>query len=283
MSETHTLSTPVRPAATRAMPSLFISHGSPDTAIADTKAAAFLRRAAGDLPRPKAMVVVSAHFEVSGGTAVSSDAKPETVHDFGGFQKELYEMQYPAPGNPALAAEIVESLTAQGFNSQAVGGHGFDHGVWVPLKLMYPDADIPVVAVSVDPRAGPDYHLRLGHALAKLGGEGVLVIGSGSFTHNLREAFVALRQGIREPEVQGWVTDFVDWMDAHLAAGDVAALVDYRRQAPFAEKNHPTDEHLLPLYAAMGAAGENFTATQLHDSNEFGVLSMAMWRFDAAV
>ncbi|PWW04447.1 4,5-DOPA dioxygenase extradiol [Hoeflea marina] len=265
-----------------AMPSLFISHGSPDTAIADTSAAAFLRRAAGDLPRPKAIVVVSAHFEVSGGTAVLADAKPQTVHDFGGFQQELYEMQYPAPGDPGLATAIVDSLVAQGFHSQPVSGHGFDHGVWVPLKLMYPDADIPVVAVSVDPRAGPDYHLRLGHALAGLGRQGVLVIGSGSFTHNLREAFVALRQGNRDPAVQPWVTDFVDWMNGRLAAGDSTALLDYRRQAPFAERNHPTDEHLLPLYAAMGAAGEAFIARQLHDSNEFGVLSMAMWRFDAA-
>jgi 4,5-DOPA dioxygenase extradiol len=139
---------------TSAFPALFISHGSPDTAIADTHAAAWLRQMAADLPRPRAIVVASAHFEVSGGVAVSADPDPETIHDFGGFAPELYAMQYPAPGEPNLARRITDDLQAAGFLAQAVDRRGFDHGVWVPLKLAYPDADIPVVSVSVDPNQG---------------------------------------------------------------------------------------------------------------------------------
>lgn len=270
------------PAQAAVLPALFISHGSPDTAIADTEAAAWLRQMARDLPRPRAIVVASAHFEVSGGVVVSADPKPETIHDFGGFAPELYAMQYPAPGEPQLARRIVGDLQKAGFIARAADKRGFDHGVWVPLKLAYPDADIPVVSVSVDPDKGPEHHFRLGQALAGLGAEGVLVIGSGSFTHNLGEAFKLLRKGTRVAEVPDWVENFSSWMNERLAASDVEALLDYRRAAPYAVENHPTDEHLLPLYVAMGAAGEHGTARLVHDSAEFGVLAMTMWRFDPA-
>ena len=270
------------PAQYAVLPALFISHGSPDTAIADTEAAAWLRQMARDLPRPRAIVVASAHFEVSGGVVVSADPEPETIHDFGGFAPELYAMQYPAPGEPQLARRIAGDLQKAGFVARAANERGFDHGVWVPLKLAYPDADIPVVSVSVDPNKGPEHHFRLGQALAGLGAEGVLVIGSGSFTHNLGEAFKLLRKGTRVADVPEWVEDFSSWMNDRLAASDVEALLDYRRAAPFAVENHPTDEHLLPLYVAMGAAGEHGTARLVHDSAEFGVLAMTMWRFDPA-
>lgn len=265
---------------TAPLPTLFISHGSPDTVIADSEAAAWLKQMAADLPRPKAIVVASAHFEVSGSVVVSADPDPETIHDFGGFAPELYAMQYPAPGEPKLAQRIAGALKAAGLSARAVDSRGFDHGVWVPLKLAYPDAGIPVVSVSVDPNKGPEHHFRLGQALSGLGAEGVLVIGSGSFTHNLGEAFKLLRKGTRVAEVPDWVESFTGWMNARLAKNDVAALLDYRNAAPFAVENHPTDEHLLPLYVAMGAAGERGTARLVHDSAEFGVLAMTMWRFD---
>ena len=268
---------------TQTMPALFISHGSPDTAIADTEAARWLKQLARDLPRPRAIVVVSAHFEIAGGVAVSADPQPETIHDFGGFAPELYQMQYPAPGEPELARRIAHDLQAKGFAAGAIPSRGFDHGVWVPLMLIYPEADIPVVSVSVDPRQGPEHHFKLGQALSVLGAEGVLVIGSGSFTHNLGEAFKALRCGNRTAAVPDWVSRFTAWMGEKLAANDVAALLDYRRAAPFAVENHPTDEHLLPLYVAMGAAGEGGAARIVHDSAEFGVLAMTMWRFDPAM
>ncbi|EDQ33522.1 hypothetical protein HPDFL43_09807 [Hoeflea phototrophica DFL-43] len=265
-----------------ALPALFISHGSPDTVIADTKAAKWMKQLADGLPRPRAIVVASAHFEVSGKVAVSADVDPETIHDFGGFAPELYAMHYPAPGEPDLARRIVSDLAAAGFDARAVESRGFDHGVWVPLKLIYPDADIPVVSLSVDPRQGPEHHYRLGAALAGLSAEGVLVIGSGSFTHNLGVALPALRAGQRELDVPDWVEAFTSWMNARLAANDVAALIDYRAQAPFAVENHPTDEHLLPLYVALGAAGPGGEAGLIHDSSDFGVLAMTMWRFSPA-
>ncbi|WP_420409711.1 DODA-type extradiol aromatic ring-opening family dioxygenase [Hoeflea sp.] len=266
-----------------ALPALFISHGSPDTVIADTEAAHWMRGLAADIPRPRAIVVASAHFEVSGGVAVSADPSPETIHDFGGFAPELYQIEYPAPGEPELARRIADDLVAAGFAARPLEKRGFDHGVWAPLKLIYPEADIPVVSLSVDPNKGPDHHYRLGEALAGLGREGVLVIGSGSFTHNLGAAFPALRAGKRKLDVPEWVTGFTEWMDSRLAEGKVDALLDYRKQAPFAVENHPTDEHLLPLYVAMGAAGEGFAAARMHESSDFGVLAMSMWRFDPAM
>ncbi len=261
-----------------ALPSLFISHGSPDTVISDTKARDFLLRYAGQIPKPDAIVVVSAHFE-AGGVAVSGDAQPETIHDFGGFAPELYQIEYPAPGAPQLAQEISDILRENGFASGVVTNRGFDHGTWTPLTLMYPDADIPVVQISVDPHAGPVHHYRLGQAISRLRDRNILVIGSGSFTHNLREAFAAMRRGNRFGETAEWVTQFVDWMDEKLATRDTDALLAYRQKAPYGVENHPTEEHLLPLYAAMGAAGEDWKAERIHDSTEFGVLSMDAYCF----
>ena len=265
------------------MPSLFISHGSPDTVLADTAATAFMKRYAAEIERPKAIVVASAHFEVSGRVAVSVDADPETIHDFGGFDQRLYEMHYSAPGEPDLAKRIVADLEGAGFKAQAASNRGFDHGTWVPLALLYPDADIPVVQVSVDPTQDAAYHLRLGRALASLADEDILVIGSGSFTHNLGEAFKALRAGRRDADVPDWVAAFAEWMDARIREGDMAALEDWTAQAPHALQNHPTPEHLMPLYVAIGAAlgegGREWKAEPIHSSREFGALAMDAYAF----
>lgn len=261
-------------------PSLFLSHGAPDTAIADTAAARFMAAVGSGMPPPSAIVVVSAHFERSGVVGVTRDARPETIHDFGGFAPQLHSMAYPAPGHPELADLIVSLLQREGLAAEAVGDRGFDHGTWVPLTLIYPDADIPVVQVSVDPQGGPRHHLTLGRALAGLRGDGVLVIGSGSFSHNLQEAFAAMRAGERDMETPEWVAAFVSWMDARIVAGDADALASYRRLAPHAARNHPTDEHLMPLYAAIGAAGNGWRARKLHAGGEFGVLAMDAYAFD---
>ncbi len=260
-------------------PTLFISHGSPDIAIAEIEATAFLRKLAGEIERPDAIVVASAHFEGEGRVLISGDAAPETIHDFGGFDPRLYEMRYPAPGDPALAQDIRAHVAAAGLSAQIIDHRGFDHGTWVPLMLAFPAADIPVVQVSVDPGAGPAHHLKLGEALAFLRDRNVLVVGSGSFTHNLREAFGRMRGGERDAATPTWVTDFADWMSQKIVAGDYPALVDYREAAPYARENHPTDEHLMPLYVAMGAAGEGAAATKLHASRDFGVLSMEAFAF----
>ena len=264
------------------LPTLFISHGSPDIAIAETPATAFLRQLAGTMPRPRAIVVASAHFEADGRVLVSGDAKPETIHDFGGFARQLHAMRYPAPGDPALASDIVAELTSAGLPAAVANGRGFDHGAWVPLILSFPAADIPVIEVSIDPARDAAYHYGLGRALSGLPRRDVLVIGSGSFTHNLREAFPRLRAGERSAEVPAWVEDFARWMSGRLEAGDVEALLDYRRQAPHATENHPTDEHLMPLYVALGAAAEVPVAAMLHQSRDFGVLAMEAFAFSDA-
>lgn len=260
-------------------PSLFISHGAPDIAIADTPATAFLRGLFARLARPRAILVASAHFEAEGEVLVSADAAPATIRDFGGFDRRLYEIEYPAPGDPALAGEIVARLGMAGLPARLAADRGFDHGTWVPLHLMRPQADVPVVQVSVDPSAGPEHHHRLGAALRALRDEDVLVIGSGAFTHDLRAAFVNVRSGRRDAEVPAFVDAFADWMSERILAGDRAALLDYRSLAPFAVQNHPSDEHLMPLFVALGAADSSEAVQLLHSSRDYGAIGMEAFAF----
>lgn len=258
---------------------LFISHGSPMLAIQDSPARRFLLELGKSLPRPKAIVVFSAHWESVGGPAVSFAERPETIHDFGGFPAALFEIDYPARGEPELAARLAALLGKAGFAVKRSPARGLDHGAWVPLRLMYPEADVPVLQVSILRGGTPAEHERLGRALSALREEGVLVIGSGSLTHNLYEF---RGQGIDAP-VQDWASDFAAWMherlDGPLDEDRRAALLDYRRRAPHAERNHPTDEHLLPLFAAMGAAGTGARGERLHGSYEYGVLAMDVYAF----
>jgi 4,5-DOPA dioxygenase extradiol len=257
------------------LPTIFLSHGSPMLALQDSPARRFLQGLGKSLARPKAIVVVSAHWETRGGPAVSLAAHPATIHDFGGFPRALFEIQYPAPGAPEAAQRAVALLEAGGIAAGFSRERGLDHGAWVPLTLMYPDADIPVTQLSVVHDASPADHERLGRVLAELRNDGVLVVGSGSLTHNLYEF---RGQGLDAP-VPHWVSEFEAWMKASLENSDRAALLDYRRVAPFAVQNHPTEEHLLPLFVAMGAAGPDARATQLHASFEHGVLAMDAYAF----
>ncbi|MHC8332070.1 DODA-type extradiol aromatic ring-opening family dioxygenase [Pseudomonas sp. LB3P25] len=252
-------------------PSLYISHGSPMLALEPGASGPALARLAAELPKPKAIVIVSAHWE-SNELRVSGNPQPETWHDFGGFPQALFDVQYPAPGDPQLAAEVVELLKANGLPAAIDAKRPFDHGVWVPLSLMYPQADIPVVQVSLPTRGGPALQTRVGNALASLREHGVLLIGSGSITHNLRE----LDWHAGTESVEPWAQAFRDWMIEKLAANDETALHDYRQQAPNAVRNHPSDEHLLPLYFARGAGG-NFSVT--HKGFTMGALGMDIYRF----
>ena len=251
--------------------SLYISHGSPMLALEPGASGPALARLAAQMPKPRAIVIVSAHWE-SNELLVSGNPQPETWHDFGGFPKALFEVQYPAPGDPQLAAEVVELLKAAELPARIDAKRPFDHGVWVPLSLMYPQADIPVVQVSLPTRGGPALQTRVGHALASLREHGVLLIGSGSITHNLRE----LDWHAGPESVEPWAKTFRDWMIEKLAANDEAALHDYRQQAPNAVRNHPSDEHLLPLYFARGAGGAFSIA---HQGFTMGALGMDIYRF----
>ncbi len=258
------------------LPSLYISHGSPMTALQPGLTGTRLAELATALPRPRAIVVASAHY-LARSPLVGGAARPSTVHDFGGFPRALYELQYAAPGDPGLAARIADRLGQEGLTTQVDPQRGLDHGIWVPLRLMYPEADIPVVPLSIQPMLGPAHHYALGRALAGLGGEGVLVIGSGSITHNLHD----FRAGYDADHEAPYVRPFTDWIEQRLAQGDAAALRDYRRQAPFAERAHPTDEHLLPLFVAHGAAGDGARAQRLDAGVDLGFLAMDIYRFDA--
>lgn len=257
------------------LPTLFISHGSPMLALIDSPARRFLMELGKTLPRPEAILVASAHWESMGGPAVSLATRPETIHDFGGFPDALFAIEYPANGAPDTAARAAELLEQAGFAVKRSTSRGLDHGAWVPLRLMYPDADIPTAQISVVRGATPATHEKMGKALASLREEGVLIIGSGSLTHNLYEF---RGQDIDEPP-PAWVSEFATWMQTALQENRHAALLDYRAQAPFAARNHPTEEHLLPLYVAMGAGGDNANARRIHSSFQHGVLAMDVYAF----
>lgn len=254
------------------LPSLFISHGSPMLALEPGASGPALKRLAAGLPRPKAIVLVSAHWE-SPELSVTSHPAPATWHDFGGFPPALSAVQYPAPGEPALAARIVELLAAHGLTARLDAKRPFDHGAWVPMSLMYPAADIPLVQISLPSQLGPIGQTEIGRALSSLRNEDILLIGSGSITHNLRE----LDWQAGPESIEPWAKAFRDWMIDKLTADDEIALHDYRRHAPFAVRSHPTDEHLLPLYFARGAGGSFGLA---HQGWTLGALGMDIYRFD---
>ncbi|KTC16929.1 MULTISPECIES: DODA-type extradiol aromatic ring-opening family dioxygenase [Pseudomonas] len=252
-------------------PSLFISHGSPMLALQPGESGPALARLAAEMPRPRAIVMVSAHWE-SHELLVNGNPQPETWHDFGGFAAELFAVQYPAPGLPDLTREVVELLAASDLPARIDSRRPFDHGVWVPLSLMYPQADIPVVQISLPSRQGPELQTRVGKALAGLRADGVLIIGSGSITHNLGE----LNWNGDSARVEPWAQAFRDWMIDKLASDDESALHQYRSLAPHAVRAHPSDEHLLPLYFARGA-GDEFSIA--HQGFTMGALGMDIYRF----
>ena len=217
------------------LPALFISHGSPMTALEPGLVGPRLAELAASMPRPKAIVVASAHF-LGRKPIVGGHPQPETVHDFGGFPQALYELHYPAPGDAALSERVYGQLAQAGLEPYMDPRRGLDHGVWVPLRFLYPQADIPVVPLSIQPELGPAHQYALGRALAPLREEGVLLIGSGSITHNLRD----WRGGVSAGHEAPYVRPVIEWFEQKLAADDLAALLDYRRQAPAASfrSNH---------------------------------------------
>ncbi|PKN13202.1 MAG: dioxygenase [Deltaproteobacteria bacterium HGW-Deltaproteobacteria-4] len=248
-------------------PALFVSHGAPSLILDESPARDFFRQLGHDLGRPKAIICVSAHWTTPV-ARVSSHPHPGMIYDFGGFSDELYKLTYPAPGDPRLARRLLTLLYDQSIDGKEDPGRGFDHGAWVPLMLMYPDADIPVVQLSVQPHLSPPHHLAMGKALQPLREEGVLIVASGSATHNLRDFFS--RHIDAEP--LPYARDFNEWLKEQVSAGRIDDLLEYSARAPHAHKNHPTPEHLLPLFVAMGAGEEGRV---LHDSFNYGAISMA--------
>jgi 4,5-DOPA dioxygenase extradiol len=249
------------------LPAIFVSHGAPTLPFDDVPARDFLRGLGKELGKPRAVLAVSAHWDTdapeTGAVAVN-----DTIHDFHGFPRPLYDLRYPAPGDGLLAREAGALLG--GFSARINDHRGLDHGAWVPLMLMYPDADVPVVQLSVQSAKGAGHHIALGRALAQLRHDNVLVLGSGGFVHNLRQI---APPGSPEPQ---WSKDFAGWMHDRLMGRDEAALADYRALAPQAAMAHPTEEHLMPLLVAHGAGGK---AERLHSSATFGSLRMDAYSF----
>ncbi len=256
-------------------PALFVSHGAPTLPLDANAARDFLAGLGKALGKPKAILAVSAHWEATD-ASVSAAAQPETIHDFYGFPAELYRMSYPAPGAPALA-ERVRGLLAQ--KNIAVHVHptrGLVLGAWVPLLLMYPDADIPVTQLTVQPPRGTRHHFDLGEALRPLRDEGVLILASGGATHNLYE-FGRHRRDAPPP---AWVTGFQEWLAQTVEAGNNADFLRYREVGPEAARNHPSEEHFLPIYVAAGAGSPGVAGRRIHRSHTFGILAMDAYRFD---
>lgn len=254
-------------------PALFLSHGAPTLALEDSPTHHFLRRLGQALPKPRAIVILSAHWQ-SPEPCVNLNPYPETVHDFGGFPAPLYQLQYPAETDQLLARQVLDSLQAAGFNPSSNSQRGLDHGMWVPLMLMHPAADIPLVPISLPRSASVAQLIALGRALRPLRDDNVLLIGSGSYTHNLGQLY---------PEgstPQPWSLAFAAWLDDALERQDAAALENWQTLAPHAQRNHPSDEHIRPLWVMQGAAGPDGRASKLHDDWRAGNLSMACWRFD---
>lgn len=250
------------------LPALFVSHGAPTLPLEDTPAREFLTGLGRTLPRPEVILAVSAHWDTDA-PALNAVVENRTIHDFYGFPQALYEMRYAAPGAPAIAAKLSGMLEEAGLAVRIDTARGLDHGAWVPLMLMYPEADIPVLQLSIQSRRGAAHHIALGRALRPFRDRG-LILGSGGFVHNL--SALEWHGGI-EPE---WSRRFSDWMHAAIMERRDEDLADYRRRAPDALRAHPTEDHLMPLFVAYGAGG---TPERLHSSVTYGSLRMDAYEF----
>ena len=248
-------------------PVFFISHGAPTFATEPGKLGAQLQAIGRQLTGIRAVLVVSPHWQTRG-VEVMTTAQPDTVHDFGGFPAELYALCYPAPGHPDLAREAAQRLTQAGFTARLQAQRGLDHGAWVPLYHLLPQAQVPVFQVSMPLDLDTRQALQMGLALAALRTQGVVIVGSGSMTHNLYE--------VREPGAQPlpYVQDFTTWVRTAVATHGIAHLANYRVEAPHAQRAHPSEEHFLPLLVALGATHDADPLRVLEGDITHGVLSM---------
>lgn len=262
------------------LPTLFLSHGSPMTALEPGAAGAFWS-ALGPawiqtFGRPRAVLALSAH-SLTREPVLLAAQRHETVHDFSGFPPALYQLRYDSAGDPALARQAADLLGAAGLPAHVLPEGGLDHGIWTPLRAMFPQADIPVVPLAWPPMWTPQRLLELGQALAPLAAQGVLVMGTGALTHNLG-LFRTGRGEVDAPEIAA-CAEFRQWVQQRVAHGDWPALLDYRQQAPHAAAMHPSDEHWLPFYLAAGAAGADPAGVRLHASVTYGHLAMDAYAF----
>ncbi|MGR8920589.1 MAG: DODA-type extradiol aromatic ring-opening family dioxygenase [Gammaproteobacteria bacterium] len=263
---------------TPSVPSVFLSHGAPTIALKRVPAREFMTGFGVTLGRPRAILVVSAHWETRRPTLTAAP-EPATIHDFFGFPPALYELAYPAPGLGAALDEVTQCLADADITAALDTERGLDHGSWMPLMMMYPGADIPVAQLSLCPHEPASFQLELGRALAPLRQRGFLLVGSGAMTHNLGE-FRDRRGDFNAISTPPYVGSFTDWIAGRIDDGDTAALLDWRGSAPEATRAHPTVEHFLPLLVALGAAGPEWCGRRVHASTMYGVISMDSYVFD---
>ena len=269
------------PSTATALPPLFLSHGSPMTALEPREAGHFMQQLGRTLEahfgRPRAVLAVSAHTLTREPVLLAAE-RHAAIYDFGGFADELYTLRYDAPGAPELAQRVQGLLQQAGLRAHVVPEGGLDHGIWTPLRFMRPGADVPVLPMGWPPNASPAQLMALGRALAPLAEEGVLIMASGSITHNLRRVFAGGRDHVDQP-VTPESQAFRDWFVARSQARDWPELTAYRSHAPHAALMHPSDEHLLPWYVAAGAGGEDWAPLRIHDSQTYGDLGMDAYAF----
>ena len=257
------------------MPTLFVSHGPPTILLMEGATTDFLRSLGRQLPRPEGVLCVSAHWETVD-PQITTASRHETIHDFGG-PRTLFEMTYDAPGDPKLAREATKLIQDDGIRIDADRERGLDHGAWVPLMMMYPDANIPVVQLSVQTEHDPEHHLKLGQALKPLREKGVLIIGSGGAVHNLKD----IDQYQIDSTPPEYVTAFDAWLERKTSAGSVPDLINFLHAAPDAGQAHPYPaEHFLSFFVPLGAAYEGAVGRKIHHEFMFGTLSMAAYIWD---
>ena len=252
------------------MPLVFISHGSPVVAIEQDDYTKALRRMGEDLPLPRAITILSAHWEAPAPIRVTGSEQPAQIYDFYGFPEELYRLKYSSPGQPDLAREIVQLLTAAGFAAQLDPTRGLDHGAWVPMILAYPDAKVPVIELTLPvPRSASEL-LKIGQTLAPLRERGVLLVGSGGVVHNLQR----MHWGDKRASVDPWAHQFDKWVRSRLDKLDIQGLADYEATAPGSKLAVPTTEHFDPIFLVLGAASERDRVTDIYEGMDYGNLSM---------
>jgi 4,5-DOPA dioxygenase extradiol len=254
---------------------LFVAHGSPMFAIRPGAAGAALTLLAKELGRPRAVLVISPHWETQMAT-VGTALQLETIHDFGGFDPSLYAITYPAQGSSQGAQEIVAALEAAGLPVRTDAQRGLDHGAWVPLRYLFPQADVPIVPLSIQHHGGPQHAFRVGQALAPLVQQGWLIVATGNITHNLRD-WQQAEMGLAINS--SYAQRFSDWIHGQLLSGDTAALLDYRQRQIDALRAQPRDEHLLPLFTALGAAGSGAQLRTIHRGITDHVIAMDSYAF----
>jgi 4,5-DOPA dioxygenase extradiol len=257
------------------MPVLFLGHGSPMNAIEENEFVAGFRKVGNEIPKPQAILVVSAHWETNG-TFVTAMEKPRTIHDFGGFPKALFDVQYPAPGSPELAKETKSIIKKAEVGLDQTWG--LDHGAWSVVKHLYPNADVPVIQMSLDYRQTPQYHFELAKELASLRKKGVLIIGSGNMVHNLR--MIAWDKLNTDAYGYDWAIEASEKMKKHILNGDYQPLINYTAQGRAFDLAIPSPDHYLPLLYTLALKEENEKITLFNDKPVGGSLTMTSVKID---